>query len=605
MQTPAIWRQGSLRLRVIAVITVCYAMLIIPACNSQNIISKDTAPGENQKYFTNIAAQTGLDKVPAQRVAFVDLDGDNYLDMVVRRLWQNDTWKTRPSTMVFLNNPDSPDSAFRNITEESGLAFESDGSIRDSSPLVFADIDNDGDMDAFSGINYDGLNPEWKGNRNVRSAIFLNNGKGVFQIVEKSGVDESPASTICGIFLDYDNDGCLDLFAGNWYKQYGASIESYVSPLYKGSGDGKFVDVTEKSGMKTVDNPEQHNGSKPVYGIGHCDYNNDGHQDIMVCAYGRQWNLLYQNNGDGTFTEVGAQTHFDGDDITHGRYPPGVNRQTEPPFRANGNTFSISSADYDCDGDIDLFVSEITHSWAGKSSDKSSLLINQGKENDYAFKRDTNAIPRKHPDPVNWNQGDIHVDWIDFDNDGSEDLLLSSGDYPDGQYLRLFRQNPDHSFEDITDKCGFDWESSAGISIGDFDRDGDLDILAGKSWARMPEEGSKEKHPAPALFRNEIGNQNNWITIQLRGKGKGGSNKMAVGARIILEAGGKQQLREIHGGSGHAGQFDPPEAHFGLGKAWKIDKIIIQWPDKDKTVQTFTNIKPNKLIRINEDGGME
>ncbi|MBI5359447.1 MAG: CRTAC1 family protein [Planctomycetes bacterium] len=585
--------------------SACFAAFNILACSSQNIAVNGESANGAVKYFTNISAQTGLDKVPAQRAALVDINGDNYLDFVVRRLWQDDTWKNRPSTMVFLNNPDSPGQALQDITKESGLAFESDGSIRESSPLVFADVDNDGDMDAFSGINYDALNPDWKGNRNIKSAVFLNNGKGIFRKLEQSGVEASPATTICGTFLDYDSDGCIDLFVGNWYKQYGASIESYVSPLYQGSGDGKFTDVTEKTGLRTADNPELHNGSKPVYGTGHCDYNNDGFQDILVCAYGRQWNLLWQNKGDGTFAEAGAETHFDGDEITHGRYPPGVNRQTEPPFRANGNSFSVACADYDCDGDMDIFLTEITHSWAGESSDKSSLLTNQGKENNYAFKRDPNALLRKHPDPANWNQGDLHVDWLDFDNDGLQDLLLSSGDYPDGQYLRLFSQKPDHTFEDITDKCGFDWESSAGISIGDFDRDGDLDILAGKSWARMPTEGYKEAWPSPALFRNDIGNRNNWITIQLHGNGKGGANKMGIGARIILEADGKKQIREIYGGNGHAGHFDPPEAHFGLGKAWKIDKITIQWPNKDKTEQTFTNIKSNKLIRIIEGGKIE
>lgn len=570
------------------------------------IVSVTVIPSEeDNKYFTNISAQTGLNTVPAQRVAFVDIDGDNYLDCVTRRIWQDNNWKDKPTTTVFLNKPDTTGRILQNVTKESGLALGTDGSIRDSGSLIFADVDNDGDLDAFSGIYYDALNPKWTGNRNIKSAVFLNNGKGVFKIVEKSGVDDFPATTVAGTFLDYDNDGCIDLFVGNWYKQYGESVGSYVSPLYKGFGDGKFINVTEKAGMKTVDNPEQHNGSKPVYGVGHCDYNNDGFQDILVCAYGRQWNLLWQNKGDGTFVEVGAKTHFDGDEITHGKYPPGVNRPTEPPFRANGNTFSVACADYDCDGDIDLFIAEITHSWAGESSDRSSLLINQGKEKEYVFKRDPDAIHREHQDPVNWNQGDMHVDWIDFDNDGLQDLLLSSGDYPDGQYLRLFRQKPDHTFEDITEKCGFNWEGSSGISVGDFDRDGALDILVGKSWMRLPKERTEGNYPAPALFRNNIGNRNNWITIQLRGKGKGGANKMGIGARIVLEADGHKQMREIYGGCGHAGQLDPPEAHFGLGKAQKIDKITIQWHNKDKTTQTFTDVKPNRLIRIIEGGNIE
>jgi len=197
------------------------------------------------------------------------------------------------------------------------------------------------------------------------------------------------------------------------------------------------------------------------------------------------------------------------------------------------------------------------------------------------------------------------VSWIDFDNDGLEDILLSSGDYPDKQYLRLFKQAEDHTFCDITGKCGFNWESSAGISIGDYDRDGDLDIVAGKSWMRMPKEKRIGDFPAAALFRNNMGNKNNWINIRLKGKGKGGSNRFGVGARITVEAGGKTQIREIHGGCGHAGQFDPPEAHFGLKKAQNIDRITVRWPNKSISTQTFTDIKPNRCVLITEKKGLE
>ena len=190
--------------------------------------------------------------------------------------------------------------------------------------------------------------------------------------------------------------------------------------------------------------------------------------------------------------------------------------------------------------------------------------------------------------------------WLDFDNDGLQDLLISSGDYPDGQYLRLFRQGEDHRFEDVTKECGLNWESSGGISIGDYDRDGDLDILAGKSWMRMPAERRDGDHPAPALFRNDVGNRNNWITIQLCGKGRGHSNRNGVGARITVEAGGKKQIREIRGGCGHSGQFDPPEAHFGIGKAFVIDRITVRWPDRRHSIQVLEQVKPNRLLKITE-----
>jgi hypothetical protein len=548
---------------------------------------------DDPKYFTNVADNTGLKAVPAHGVAFVDLNGDNYLDCVVRGSMSGIAGK---ELKIFLNKGDAKGRTFTEFTKESLLAPEKDGKAREAGALTFADIDNDGDMDAFSGMFCEPLNPKWTGDRDAQSAIFLNDGKGVFKILENSAVATPQATTTVATFLDYDNDGLMDLFVGNWYKQYGVTVESYMSRLYKGTGNGQFIDVTEKAGMKTKDDdPEARDGSRPVYGVSHCDYNNDGYQDILICAYGRQWNQLWKNNGDGTFTEVGEKTHFDGDEITHGEYPRGINRPTERPFRSNGNTFSVSCADYNRDGYIDLFLAEITHAWAGESSDRSSLLTNLGKEKDYVFKRESDAMSRTHKDR-NWNQGDMHVDWIDFDNDGLQDLLLSSGDYPDGQYLRLFRQKDDHTFEDITDKCGFNWESSAGISVADFDRDGDLDILAGRSCMRMSKDRAT---PFVGLFRNDIGNKNNWITIQLRGKGEKGANKMGVGARITIEAEGTRQLREIYSGSG-CGDFIPPEAHFGLAKVKKIDKITIQWPNKEKTTQTFTDVSPNRFIRINE-----
>ncbi|MFH1228310.1 MAG: CRTAC1 family protein [Planctomycetota bacterium] len=588
---------GNRNIRIISILMICLALTIL--------LVRTTLSTEEGSYFTNVADGIGLKSVPAQSVAFVDIDGDNYLDCVVKGSQAGVAGK---ALGVFLNkaNPAGRPACaadvaagreFKDFAKECGLDTEKDGTKRDSNFIIFADVDNDGDTDAFSAMYCDMLNPKWTGDRNIKSAIFINDGKGVFKMSGNSGTGEPQATTGAATFLDYDNDGVVDLFVGNWYKQYGVTYEAYQSCLYKGSGDGKFIDATEKAGMKTPGKPEERNGARDAYGAGHCDYNNDGCQDILVCAYGREWNVLWENKGNGTFVDVGEKTHFDGDEIRHGRYPAEAGRPPEAPFRSNGNTFSVACADYDNDGDIDLFLGEITHSWAGEAADRSALLTNQGKENGYIFKRNPDALPRIHQDSNNWNQGDMRVDWMDFDNDGLQDLLLSSGDYPDGQFLRLFQQQPDHTFVDITDKCGFNWESSAGISVGDFDRDGALDILAGRSCMRMPKERAS---PFVGLFRNNIGAKNNWITIQLRGKGKGNANKMGIGARITVEAGGQKQTREIYGGCGCAGQFDPPEAHFGLGQAAKIDKITVQWPNKGKTVQTFTDVKPNRFVKITE-----
>lgn len=564
----------------------------------------------DRPFFRDVAAEIGLARHPAQRVAFVDIDGDLYPDCVIGCLWKE------KSTHCYLNRPAETEGVpriFEDLTDESGLARGQDGkSRRTASVVIFADVDNDGDVDAFSGID---CTAEKEEEAPELCAILLNDGAGRFEFCARSGVDQHPATTCAAAFFDADDDGLIDLFVGNWYREYGASLDSFQDRLYKGSGKGRFEDVTEKTGLETARTAGTRQSSKPVYGAGHCDYNNDGLQDILVCVYGRQWNFLWKNSRKGIFTDVAAAIGFDGDAITHGRYPEwikeyfrterGIEREDEPPFRSNGNTFSVAPADFDCDGDIDLFVGEITHAWAGDSSDRSSLLVNQGAEKGFVFERRADAIVREHATPDKWNQGDMHVAWIDFDNDGLQDLLVSSGDYPDGQYLRLFAQHEDHTFEDITLACGFDWESSSGISVGDFDRDGDEDIVAGKSWMRLPAERRTGSFPAPALFLNDVGHKNNWITIQLRGKGKGGANALGIGARIVVEAGGRVQIREIRGGCGHAGQYDPPEAHFGLANAESIDRITVRWPNRRQSVTTFEEIEPNRFVRITEAGVIE
>jgi enediyne biosynthesis protein E4 len=560
--------------------------------------------------FVNVASPTGIAGVPAQRVAFVDVDGDLFLDCLLINIWK------KKATALYLNRAGDGGRVFENVTEKSGIARTIDGKgERNANLVIFADVDNDGDIDAFSGMFCDFLKPGFDGNRTLRSAILLNDGHGVFSVQRKSGVGGYPATTCAATFFDSDKDGRIDLFTGAWYKKYGTNLDSYQDRLYRGTGRGLFEDVTEARGLATVETAGKRGSARPVYGAGHCDYNNDGCQDILVCAYGRQWNVLWENDGGKRFTDAAEKTGFAGDAITHGRYSDRIKklflekynseRKDELPFRSNGNTFSVAAADFDNDGDIDLFLGEITHGWAGESSDLSCLLINGGKERGYLFDRDPGAIPRRQNTTDSWNRGDMHVAWIDFDNDGLLDLLISSGDYPDGQYLRLFRQRADHSFEDITALCGFEWESSSGISVGDFDRDGDIDILAGRSWMRMPADRRQGNFPAPALFRNDMGSRNNWITIQLRGRGKGGANALGIGARVTIEAGELTQMREIQGGCGHCGQFNPPEAHFGIGGAAQIDRITVRWPNRKGSTWTAEKIAPNRLVRISEGKGLE
>jgi len=569
-------------------------------------------------YFINASKQLGLHKFAAKRVAFVDVNSDGFPDIFIL----NERTK---ELHLFLNEA-APNGSrkLRDITQQSGLLTEA--KKRFPNFILFADVDNDGDPDAYLNRYCDFERPLIKNGRIVkdkngkpvpankddglRSLILINDGKGHFCVLKDSGVEKHAETASAASFLDYDNDGCLDLFVGNWYRFYGISYEAYPDRLYRGDGSGHFSEVTQQVGLMTRAEPGHRDSSRPTYGVTHLDYNNDGWQDILVCAYGRQWNMLWENQGGKRFVEVGAKTGVDGDAIRHGRYPEvvkklwkkrfGREKKDEPPWRANGNTFDAACADFDNDGDIDIFFGEICHWWAGESSDRSMLLVNLGKEKGFAFRRDPDRIKRHHKDPKHWNEGDLHIAWLDFDNDGLLDLLIASGDYPDGQFLRLFRQKPDHTFVDVTKECGFNWEGCGSISLSDFDRDGDTDILVGRSFARLPKEKTRDKIPYAALFINRVGNRNNWLGVLVEGSGKGGANRAGIGCRVVLKAGDLTQMRELRGGAGHCGHQNPPEALFGLGKRKSVDWVEVRWANSKRSKTLIKNPPINCYILIKE-----
>lgn len=270
-------------------------------------------------------------------------------------------------------------------------------------------------------------------------------------------------------------------------------------------------------------------------------------------------------------------------------------------------------ADYDNDGDLDVFLGEIKHAWAGPSSDLSSLLINRGADGDFIFDRITAAgiLPLRESythDLRKINFGDLHCAWLDFDNDGWLDLLIASGDYDDGQFMRLYRQLPDQRFVEATELAGFNWEGCGGLSIGDFDRDGDVDILVGRSFARLSAEHREQHMPGVervvGLFQNRIGDRSNhsWLNVRLVGKGKGASNRYGIGARVsVTTSDGMTQLREIRCGSGMSGHQDPPELHFGLGKHQTIERIVVRWANQDQSEQVLKNVEVNQFLQIREE----
>ncbi len=529
--------------------------------------------------FVNVAESAGLTGFSSGRAVFVDLNADGRLDVVLdRQHFFRQAENGRFEKLPPLPAPSPP-----------GL-------------LLFADFDNDGDLDCFAGYFTEPENPKRK-NNDGRNTLYRNTGDGWVAVPLK--MPRTSVHAACA--FDYDRDGNLDLFVASGYVVYGRGLEAHPDRLYRGDGKGGFVDMTQRVGLLTATAPGKMASSKPTYGAAHGDFDGDGWQDLWVCTYGRQWNHLWRYDPKrAAFANVGKDSGFRGDAVTHGRYPAwlkkfwkkkyGSERQDEQPFRANGNTFDCAIADYDNDGDMDCILAEITHLWAGDSSDRTSLLVNQGGK----FQRRADAFSRRHV-IERWNQGDIHAGWIDFDNDGLLDALIASSDYPDRQELRLFRQRPDHTFEAPRT---FSWEGAGQISVGDYDNDGDQDILCGRSLNRLPKDRRKELGKSCALFRNEVGNKNHWLQVVCTGKsGKGGkgANRDGIGCRIrVTTADGVTQTREIRGGLGHAGHNGPYVAHFGLGAHKTAARVEVVWPDAAGSRRVLKDQSANRRLQIEQ-----
>ena len=423
-------------------------------------------------------------------------------------------------------------------------------------------------------------------------------------------------------FVDADRDGRLDLWLGSWYRYWGDDLQLYAAypdRLYRGLGDGRFEDVTEARGLMLLEGlldtlPEEDREAKrvrpetrdrigrgchkPTYGTAAADWDDDGDLDLFTLSYGRQWNLHWRNDGE-RFVEIGEQTGFDGDADRTGTYPEAFHpkgRRGELPFRSNGNSFDCTFADYDNDGDLDCVVSEYTHAWAGSSSDVTTVLTNTGAEGGWTFER-PQTLERTHT-RKNWNQGDICTAFADLDNDGVLELLISSCVYPDHNVLEVFAQE-DGRFVRITESIGLDWPDSAQISLADYDRDGDVDILAGN----MPHTSRADALPKRvALFRNDVANErgHHFLSVRLEGRGAEGANRMAVGACLLVTCGDLTQRRDVTAGRGHVGHQDDVRQVFGLGTATRVDRLEIRWKGVGGRVDVFEDLPADRFLLVRE-----
>ncbi|GAB4291747.1 MAG: hypothetical protein Kow0090_05350 [Myxococcota bacterium] len=493
-------------------------------------------------WFTEVAKEAGFaEDFNDMRIAFGDVNNDGYDDLLT-----NNQSYDFGGARLFLNNGDF---TFTDITPESGV----DKVVMQLG--VFGDIDNDGDIDLYSGVN----TPQKEGDdKGYRDTILLNIG-GVFGEIEESGVADT-YTTAAAVFLDYDKDGCLDLYVGAWLKNY-PEPASMPDRLLNGDCWGSFKDVTKKSGIEDIQ--YRYGMYAPCYGVTAGDYNNDGFTDIFVANYGQVYNFLLTNNGDGTFYNPDVVPGVGGDEIGVG-----------------GNTFGADFGDFDNDGDLDLFLAEISHPRYLPQSDKSRLMRNDGAPK-FSFTDITDEAG------FIYDEGEVDPTWIDFDNDGWLDMFIGTL-YTD-HFARLYRQCAPSLFCDVSYEAGIFAHDSVHNVWADIERDGDLDLIVSRRGA-----GSRTM-----VYRNEIGNRNNWVGVKLIGAE---SNRDAIGSRIEIEAGGYRQIREIKGGKGHFNSQPPLVQLVGLGEAKTVDKLTVRWISG--AVETFENISPRAYYTIAEGSGV-
>jgi enediyne biosynthesis protein E4 len=413
----------------------------------------------------------------------------------------------------------------------------------------FADLDNDGDVDAF-GANWAASDET---DEALQNHVWMNDGAGRFSMLPAAGVESWDEASCAGLG-DGNGDGFLDLYYGNWlitYPQDPAHPDAY----FEGGGDGSFASRFETAGLDLA---------RPYscYGVLWNDYNNDGAQDIYVGNYHLYPNQLWQNQGDGTYLNVAEDVGAAFDDVESGH-----------PYLTGGHSYGGDFGDVDNDGDMDLYVANLAHPREAPWSDPSMFLINSGAP-DYTFE---NRFAERG---FQYDEGDLNATFGDYDNDMDLDLMVTS--VYRQHYARLYSNDGAGNFTDVTYEAGLNVQDVASLVWADFDRDGDIDLVI-----------------KDTLFLNGLENDNHWVQLELEGTD---TNRDAIGARVWVTAGGVTQMRDVHGPGGHVNAQSSRIVHVGLGAATRIDSIEVRWVGGG--TETVTGAEVDRRMRIVEGTGV-
>lgn len=541
--------------------------------------------GQEVGWFEDVSGAVGLDSVPAWRLYVADVDGDRYPDLVIingiNKRGQLSLWRN----VADPSSEDPADRMFVDMTEESGINANTnpeitDGRVADVGAL--ADVDNDGDVDLVTARFYysvDAFTME-----EDRAAVMLNDGTGHFTHLQNNGLDNVDLMNATGLaFLDYDLDGNLDLYVGTFSINHQANI--YQSDmLFRGNGDGTFSDVSSQSGIESV--------SQPLYGTNVADWNNDGWPDVITSPYCRTGGSLWMNNGDGTFTDVASAVGYSAQNMG------GDGGQTLCQWEG-------MPADFDNDGDFDI-LQVMVHGGYGLTEGRTVIAVNQGEESGYGLTWDLQRIRRNAPNSS--HLGDMSGSWIDIDNDGRLDLVINQSQYPQANGVGVERsyvlmQNEENRFDDVTAALGLDGDlvTPGASEVIDYDLDGDDDLF-------IVVNTNRNRNNTLRLLENRIGTDNSFVTVAL--DPPGGVNRDAIGARILVTAGGVTQMQEVAAGAGHFAGQQPLVRNFGLGEATSIDRVEVRWPGlgvpntiiESPSVNSLVTVSGASSVRVAADG---
>ncbi len=385
--------------------------------------------------------------------------------------------------------------------------------------------------------------------------ILRNDGKGQLSVVANSGVEALDPSTATA-FSDANADGKLDVYWGNWLVHY-PDDPAVQDRYFTGNGDGTFTDALVQAGLQL---PTPYS----VYGLTWCDYNNDGAQDLFVGNYHLYPDQLWKNLGLGTFVDVAPQVGLDHDAIA-----PAAN--VVAAGLTGGHTYGADFGDVDNDGDMDVYVCNLAHPRTQPWADISIFGVNQGSP-DFAYANQTKAAG------FIYDEGDLNAFWGDYDNDGDLDLVVAS--IYTGHYSRLYRNEGQNVFTDVSFEAAAWLHQCGRVLWFDADDDGDLDLLF--------TDGNPQP-PHVHLLRNRMNNGNHWLELNVQGTS---SARDAPGARVTVKTAGTTQMRDVKLGGGHWNPQTGKRLHFGLGSATKVDQVQVHWVGG--AIETFSGIAVDK-----------